>query len=58
MGVALVSDRAAHEPARWGMISIVKPDGAELSREFFAVYASDRPLSLAAEQFLKAACGA
>jgi hypothetical protein len=30
--------------------------GADLAREFFVVYSSERPLSVAADAFLKTAC--
>ncbi|MHB8895386.1 MAG: selenium metabolism-associated LysR family transcriptional regulator [Candidatus Geothermincolia bacterium] len=56
MGVALVSNRAAAEPSRWGLVSTAEISGANLVREFYAVYSTERPLSRAAEEFLKATC--
>ena len=58
IGISIVSDIAAGEPAKWGVISLVPVPGDELVREFYAVHASDHPLSRAAEEFLKATCGA
>ena len=58
MGIAIVSDLSASEPAKWGMFSAVNVAGDELVREFYAVHAVDRPLSKAAEEFLKTTCGA
>ncbi len=57
MGVALISDRAAEEPSRRGLVSVAEITSADLVREFHAVFAGDRPLSRAAEEFLEAACG-
>jgi DNA-binding transcriptional LysR family regulator len=57
MGVALVSDKAASEPARSGLVASAQVSGADLTREFFAVYCTQRPLSRPAEEFLKATCG-
>ena len=58
MGISIVSDIAAGEPAKWGVISLVGVPGDDLVREFYAVHDGDRPLSRAAEEFLKATCGA
>jgi len=58
MGISLVSDMAAGEPAKWGVISIINLGGEDLVREFYAVYDGEHPLSRAAEEFLKATCGA
>ena len=58
MGIAMVSDMAASEPVRWGLICRLDLAGPERVREFYAVHAGDRPLSRAAEEFLKASCGA
>ncbi|HEY5526903.1 MAG TPA: selenium metabolism-associated LysR family transcriptional regulator [Candidatus Anoxymicrobiaceae bacterium] len=57
MGIAILSNKAAAEPARWGLLSIAEISGARLVREFYAVHADGRPLSRAAEEFLKATCG-
>jgi DNA-binding transcriptional LysR family regulator len=58
MGIALVSDRAATEPSRGGLVRLIEVSGAELVRQFYAVYSGERPLSRAAEEFLKATCSA
>ena len=58
MGIAMVSDMAASEPVRWGLICRLDLAGPERVREFYAVHAGDRPLSRAAEEFLKTTCGA
>jgi len=58
MGISLVSDMAAGEPAKWGVVSIINLGGEDLVREFYAVYDGEHPLSRAAEEFLKATCGA
>lgn len=58
MGVALVSDRAAREPARAGLLSVARVDGERLARDFYAIHSSERTLSRAAEEFLKAVCSA
>jgi DNA-binding transcriptional LysR family regulator len=58
MGVALVSNKAAAEPGRWGLVSVAEVSDAHLAREFFAVHTDGRPLSRPAEEFLKATCGA
>jgi DNA-binding transcriptional LysR family regulator len=57
MGVALVSDKAAAEPDRSGLISSARVSDADLTRDFYAVYSVQRPLSRPAEEFLKATCG-
>lgn len=57
MGVALVSDRAAMEPSKWGLVSVANVRGADLRRVFYVVYSPQRPLSRAADEFLKATCG-
>ncbi|MBU4489145.1 MAG: LysR family transcriptional regulator [Actinobacteria bacterium] len=53
MGVSIVSSRAAEHPAESGLIAMRPIDGAGLTREFFAVWSEDRPLSVAAEKFLE-----
>lgn len=58
MGIAMVSDRAAIEPSRSGLVRLLEVSGAELVRQFYAVYWPERPLSRAAEEFLKATCSA
>jgi DNA-binding transcriptional LysR family regulator len=57
MGIALVSDRAAAEPSKGGLVSSAEISGADLAREFYAIYSTERPLSRAAEEFLKVTCG-
>ena len=58
MGIAMVSDRAAMEPSKGGLVRLLEVSGAELTRQFYAVYSSERPLSRAAEEFMKATCSA
>ena len=55
MGVSIVSQKAAEQPARAGLISMMDFSGVDFSREFYLVYASERPLSMAADSFLKTA---
>lgn len=57
MGVALVSNIAAEEPSRSGLVAVAEVEGTDLSREFHAVYDPERRLSRAADEFLKATCG-
>ncbi len=57
MGVTLASDRAAGPAGECGQVAVAGIAGADLRREFYAVRSPDRPLSRAAEEFLKAACG-
>lgn len=54
MGVAMVSSLAAEPAASSGIIAAVEVSGADLSRTFYAICSAERPLSRAAEQFLKA----
>jgi DNA-binding transcriptional LysR family regulator len=56
MGVALVSDVAAAEPARSGQVAALDVGGDTLVRDFYAVHDGKRRLSRAAEEFLKATC--
>jgi len=56
MGISIVSRKAAEYPARSGLIAMKELSGADLTREFFVVYSSERPLSVAADAFLKTAC--
>ena len=53
MGVSIVSNRAAEQPAESGLIHMCPIDGTDLTRKFFAVCSEDRPLSVAAEKFLE-----
>ena len=56
MGISIVSRKAAEYPARSGLIAMKELSGADLTREFFVVYSSERQLSVAADAFLKTAC--
>ena len=56
MGISMVSRKAAEYPARSGLIVMKGLSGVDLAREFFVVYISQRPLSVAADAFLKTAC--
>lgn len=53
MGVSVVSNRAAVQPAEAGLISMLQIEGVDLAREFYAVWVKGRPLSIAAEKFLE-----
>jgi len=53
MGVSIVSNRAAEHQAESGLIYMCPIEGTELTREFFAVYSEERPLSVAAKKFLE-----
>ena len=53
MGVSLVSHKAAEQPARQGFLAMRELSGLDLSREFYAIHSKSRPLSVAAEKFLK-----
>jgi DNA-binding transcriptional LysR family regulator len=55
MGISFVSNRAAELPAKHGIISVMEVAGLDFTREFFLVYESRRPLSVAARTFLKMA---
>lgn len=55
MGVSMVSDEAARQPARQGLIAMIDMAGVDLSREFFVIHSKEMPLSVAAERFLKLA---
>jgi DNA-binding transcriptional LysR family regulator len=56
MGISMVSRKAAEFPARSGLIAMKGLSGVDLAREFFVVYSDQRPLSVAADAFLKTAC--
>lgn len=51
IGIAIVSNRAAEQPASQGIISMKDLTGVDLSREFFMINLKERPISLAAEKF-------
>jgi DNA-binding transcriptional LysR family regulator len=53
LGVSMVSLKAVEQPARQGSVVIIDVDGADLAREFYVIYLKKRPLSVAAESFLK-----
>jgi DNA-binding transcriptional LysR family regulator len=57
LGVSLISNRAAELPSISGMIAMKKVSGVDLSREFYAIHSSLRPLSVAAEKFLEFCVG-
>lgn len=57
MGVSVVSQKAAEQPSRSGFIAMMDFSGVDFSRDFYVVYAKDRPLSVAAETFLGIASG-
>ncbi len=57
MGVAIVSQKAAEQPSRAGLLAMMDFSGVDFSREFYVVYATERPLSVAAETFLGTASG-
>ncbi|MBN1289938.1 MAG: LysR family transcriptional regulator [Actinobacteria bacterium] len=53
MGISIISDRAALNPAKAGLVASVDIAEVDITRSFYAAYSSERPLSLAAEQFLE-----
>ncbi|HEY5532155.1 MAG TPA: selenium metabolism-associated LysR family transcriptional regulator [Candidatus Anoxymicrobiaceae bacterium] len=57
MGISIVSRKVAEHPARAGFISLIEVTGTDLSRDFYAVNDSKRPLSVAAAAFLEMASG-
>lgn len=57
MGVAVVSNLAAEQPSRAGLVAMVELSDLEHAREFYAVKVKERPLSVAADTFLKYVTG-
>ncbi len=57
MGVAVVSNLAAEQPSRAGLIAVVELADLDHSRDFYVVNIKDRPLSMAADSFLKYVTG-
>ncbi|MBN2167822.1 MAG: LysR family transcriptional regulator [Actinobacteria bacterium] len=53
MGISIISDKAAANPAKSGLVASVDIAEVDVTRNFYAVYSSGRPLSLAAERFLE-----
>lgn len=53
MGVSLVSEKAAEQPASQGLLTSRTVTGLDLEREFFVVHSRSRALSVAAEEFLE-----
>lgn len=52
-GVSIISDKAAADPSEAGLVSAVNIAGEKLTRKFYVVFLKDRPLSMAADKFLK-----